>query len=111
MANIARPEQETLIALGKSSFDEITLARVNNDNLADRIAKILDERRRIAEMRRQREQERLLSQAERDQAGARKRGEAKGPRLLKELDALYETVISSNAADEVMKEHGIQDAA
>jgi hypothetical protein len=105
------PDQETLIALGKSSFDGTALAQVRGDNLAERIATVLDERRRIGEIRRQREREHLLRQAERAQVGEPKRGELKGStRLVRELAALCEAVSCSNSANDAMKECGILDA-
>jgi len=112
MGNTGRPDQETLITLGKSSFDGIALARVNTQNWADRIAAVLDQRRKIGEQRRQRERAFLLRQAERAQVGERRRSGPNGSyRRVLELDALCEAVISSNAANEAMKEYGILDAA
>ena len=111
MGNNGRPDQETLITLGKSSFDGIALARANTQNLADRIAAVLDERRRIGEQRRQRERESLLRQAERAQVREHRGREPKGSnRLVRDLDALCVAVISRNAANEVMKEYAILDA-
>ena len=55
MGHIGTPNQETLIALGKASFDGTAVAQVRGDNLARRIAAVLEERRRIGEIRRQRE--------------------------------------------------------
>jgi hypothetical protein len=111
MGNTGRPDQETLITLGKSSFDGIALARVNTQNWADRIAAVLDERRRIGEQRRQREREYHLRQAERAEVRERRGREPKGSGgEVTELDTLCEAVISRNAAFEAMKEYGILDA-
>jgi len=110
MENTRRPDQETLITLGKSSFDGIALARVNTQNWADRIAAVLDERRRIGEARRQRERESMLRQTERAQVRERKGRKPKGSScLVGVLDALGEAVISRNAAYEAMKEYGTSD--
>lgn len=107
MGNIGTQDQETLIALGKASFDGITLARVRRENLAERIAAVLDERRRIGEQRRQREREYLSRQAERAQVGGFRRGKRQGSsHLVRELNALCEAVSSSNAAIEAMNEQG-----
>jgi hypothetical protein len=112
MGNTGRPDQETLITLGKSSFDGIALAGVNTQNWADRIAAVLDERRKIGEARRQRERESLLRQAERAQLRERRGRVPRGSACrVTKLDALYEAVISRNAANEAMKECGIVDAA
>jgi hypothetical protein len=112
MGNIGTQDQETLIALGKASFDGTALAQIRGDNLAKRIAAVLEERGRIGEERRRREREYLLRQAERGQLGVRRRREPKGSnRLVEEVDALCVAVISCNAANEAMKEYGILDAA
>ena len=111
MGNIGTQDQETLIALGKASFDGTALAQVRGDNLAKRIAAVLEERRRIGEIRRQREREYLLRQSERAQVGECRRGEPNSSRLVRELNALCEAVSSSNAAIEAMNEHGMLDAS
>lgn len=112
MGNTGRPDQETLITLGKSSFDGIALARVNTKNLADRIATVLDQRRKIGEQRRQRERESLLRQAKGTQVGERRGREPKGcNRQVEVLDALCRAVSCSNAAYEAMKAYGVVDAA
>jgi len=113
MEYIGKSHPDTLIRLGRpEDFEASAQARVSTQNLADRIAAVLDERRRIGEQRRQRERECLLRQAERAQARERRGREPKGSnRLVGVLDALCEAVISRNAAYEVMKEYGILDAA
>jgi hypothetical protein len=75
--------------------------------LAERIAATLRERRRIGDERRRREHEGC--NAERAIARYhRLRGEPKeAGRRIKELNAVCEAVISSNAADEAMKAHGV----
>jgi hypothetical protein len=110
MGNIGTPDQETLIALGKASFDGTAVAQVRGDNLAERIAAVLEERRRIGEIRRQREREHLLRQAERAQMGEYRRSKRNSSRLVRELNALCEAVSASNAAIEEMNEHGKLDA-
>jgi hypothetical protein len=113
MEYVGKSHPDTLIRLGKSAdFEALALARVSTQNLADRIAAVLDERRRIGEQRRQRERECLLRQAERAQAGAcRGRGPKGCKQLVGVLDALCEAVVSRNAAYQAMKEYGILDAA
>jgi hypothetical protein len=112
MGHIGTPNQETLIALGKASFDGTAVAQVRGDNLARRIAAVLEERRRIGEIRRQREREHPLRQAELAQVGECRRAEWKGSsRLVRELNALCDAVSSSNAAIEAMNEHGMRDAS
>jgi hypothetical protein len=111
MGNIGTLDQETLIALGKASFDGTALAQVRGDNLAKRIAAVLEERRRIGEIRRQREREYLLRKAEGGQVGECRRSERNSSRLVRELNALCEAVSSSNAAIEAMNEHGMLDAS
>ena len=111
MENIGTLDQETLIALGKASFEGTALALVRGNKLAERIAAVLEERRTIGEIRRHRERDHLLRQAERAQVGQCRRGERKGSsRLVRELNALCEAVSSSNAAIEAMNEHGMLDA-
>jgi|SRR5579872_2343196 len=108
-----KSDQGTQIHLGSpDSFEEFALSRVTSEGLAERIAAALDERRRIGELRRQREREYRLREAERAQAIERRRGEAKGSdRRIAELDALCQAVSCSNAADAAMKEFGIINAA
>jgi|SRR5579871_5068966 len=105
MEQFGKSHHDTLIRLGRpEDFEACALAQVNTQDLANRIAAVLDERRRIAEERRQREREHLLRQAELVQA-AHRRGELKGSnRRARELDALCEAVTCSNAADEAMRE-------
>jgi hypothetical protein len=113
MEYIGKAHPDTKILLGRpEDFAAFALAPVNAQNLADRVAAVLDERRRIGEERRKREREYLLRKTERTQEGERRRGEPKGSvRRLMELDSLCEVVCSSNAANEAMKEHGIPDAS
>ena len=111
MEYVGKSHPDTLIRLGRpEDFQASAQARVDTQNLADRIAAVLDERRRIGEQRRQRERECLLRQAGR--AHERRNREPKGSnRLVGGLDALCEAVISRNAAYEAMKEYAILDAA
>jgi hypothetical protein len=79
--------------------------------LGERIATVLRERRRIREDRRRRENEYQPRVAQRTIARhIRLRGEPKGlvSRQVKELNAVYEAVMSSNAADESVKAHGTE---
>jgi hypothetical protein len=104
METIGKSHPDTQIRLGRpEDFEVSAMAPVNTQNLADRIAAVLDERRRIGEQRRQRERECLLRKAERTQLGERSRREPKGSdRRVRELDALCEAVISRNAANEAI---------
>ena len=113
MENIGKSHPDTLIRLGRpEDFEAFAMAPVNTQNLADRIAAVLAERRRIGEERRKREREYRPRKAEGGQLGVRRRREPKGSnRLVEELDALCVVVISCNAANEAMKEYGILDAA
>jgi hypothetical protein len=112
MENIGKSHPDTLIRLGRpEDFEAFVPTRIKTQNLADRIAAGLDERRRIGEERRRREREYLLPKTERTQAWARKRSGPKGSDCrVRELNALCEAVSSSNAAIEAMKEHGTVDA-
>jgi hypothetical protein len=79
--------------------------------LGERIATVLRERRRIGEERRRRENDYQPRNAQRTIARhIRLRGEPKGmvSRQVKELNAVYDAVISSNAADESVKAHGTE---
>lgn len=106
MENIGQSHAGTRLDLAQPErFEAFALARVNTENLAERIAAVLDERRRIGVERRLREREYLLRKSERAQVGERRRGEPKDPgRHLMKLDALLEAVISSNAAIEALKD-------
>jgi hypothetical protein len=108
MEEIGRTEPDCT----KRNFEAHIFAREREEpeTLAERIAAVLHERRRIGEERRRREHEHRLHNAERPVALYRRlRGEAKpaGCRI-NELDALYEAVISSNAADEAIKAHRME---
>jgi hypothetical protein len=112
MENIGKSDAGTRLELRQAeSFEAFALAPVHTENLAERIAAVLDERRRIGEERRRREQKHLLLKAKCAQVEERRRGESKGSEhRVRELDALCEAVSSSNAAIEALKEHAKLDA-
>jgi len=113
MENIGKSHPDTLIRLGRpEDFEAFVPAPVKTQNLTERIAAGLEERRRIGEERRRREREYLLRKTKRSQAGMRKRSVPKGSACrVRELNALCEAVSSSNAATEAMKEHGMLDVS
>ena len=113
MEYVGKSHPDTLIRLGRSEdFEAFAPALVSTQDLAGRIAAVLDERRRIGEQRRQRERECLRRQAERAQARECRGREPKGSnRFVGALDALCEAVTSHNAAYEAMKEYEILDVA
>lgn len=79
---------------------------MQNYDLAERIAAVLNERRRIGEERRQRKYQ--LRQAAQTQMAEPIRGEPKRPsRRNEELEALCRAVNFSNAATDAIKEYGI----
>jgi hypothetical protein len=107
MENIGKSDTGTRLDLTQvESFEAFSLAPVHTENLAERIAAVLDERRRIGEERRWRGQKHLFLKTKCAEVEEGRRGESKGSdHRVRELDALCEAVSSSNAAIEAMKEH------
>jgi hypothetical protein len=87
------------------------MTQERTEALAERIAAALRERRRIGEERRLREYqgrnaERAIARYHRLRGEPKEAGHG-----IKELNAICEAVISSNAADEAMKAHGVMEVS
>jgi|SRR5579871_700154 len=105
MKHLGQLHNDTLISLGSSSFD-VVLYPVTDNNLAERIAAALTERRRIEQERRGRERERLLRKDFNAQEARTKRGEPRGfSQRSIALNQLIALVSASRTADAAIREH------
>lgn len=97
--------QQTAGLARATDFDPYKLKQ-RTDDLADRIAAVLEERRKIAEERKRKEQAYRTRTAEHIQSQWHKRGEPRRAGVqTRKLEAILETVLSSNAADSALKEY------